>query len=203
MKNSDRILSAVVLAAGLSKRMGTANKLLLPYKNSTLIRTVVQHILNSGIEEVIIVVGHEAEKVKTALFDLPVQFVLNGQFEMGMTTSIQEGVRHATGAGYMICLADMVLITAEEYVFMKNEFLRQLHHDPSVICLPRYKNEKGNPVIFSSLYRDAILMHGDMEGCKDIVQQSKAHIHWMEMTTPHILQDVDYPKDYQNVTINY
>ena len=55
------MLSAIVLAAGLSKRMGSANKLLLMYKNKTVIETVVENILAAGIKEVIVVTGHQSE----------------------------------------------------------------------------------------------------------------------------------------------
>lgn len=192
-------LSAIVLAAGLSSRMGKENKLLLPYQERTIIRTVVENILAAGIKEVLVVVGHEADKVTAAVSDLPVKMVVNEQYEKGMTTTIQEGVRLATGAGYMICLSDMVMINAEEYRRMQAEFLRQLSKDAAVICLPHYKNKKGNPVIFSAAYRNAILQHKAMEGCKEIVQQNKSHIFWMEMTTHNVLQDLDYPEDYEKL----
>jgi molybdenum cofactor cytidylyltransferase len=106
-------------------------------------------------------------------------------------------VRNATGDGYMICLSDMVVITSEEYSQLKKEFLQRLHEDEKCICLPRYKNEKGNPVIFSSSCREEILRHQEMEGCKAIVQQNKEHIHWIEMNSPHVLQDMDHREDYE------
>lgn len=139
------MLSAIVLAAGESKRMKERNKLLLPFRNKTVIRYVVENIIAAGLHEVIVVVGHEAEKVEAALTDLSVKFVLNENFEKGMTTSIQAGVKNASGDGYMICLSDMVMITPEEYALMKDKFLQQLEHDSACICLPRYNGEKGNP----------------------------------------------------------
>ncbi len=199
MNKSVNHLTAIVLAAGLSKRMGKENKLLLPYHNKAIIRIVVENILAAGIKEVLVVIGHEAEKVTALLADLPVKLVVNEAYEKGMTTTIQEGVRHATGAGFMICLSDMVMITAEEYRWMQAAFLQQHEKDAAVICLPRFNNEKGNPVIFSAAYRDTILKHEKMEGCKEIVQQHAAHIFWMEMVTPHVLQDFDYRIDYEEL----
>lgn len=145
MNSSVNMLSAIVLAAGESKRMKERNKLLLPFRNKTVIRYVVENIIAAGLHEVIVVVGHEAEKVEAALTDLSVKFVLNENFEKGMTTSIQAGVKNASGDGYMICLSDMVMITPEEYALMKDKFLQQLEHDSACICLPRYNGEKGNP----------------------------------------------------------
>ncbi len=194
------MVSAIVLAAGLSKRMGRANKLLLPYKNQTVLATVVANILASDMEEVVIVTGHETKQIEQTLKDLPVRFVYNPDFEKGITTSIQHGVSAANGNGYMICLSDMVLIEPAEYTLLKNAFELQLKMDEKCICTPRYKNEKGNPVIFSSFYKEAILEYKDMEGCKEIVQLNKAHIHWVEMETSHVLQDIDFPEDYKKLS---
>lgn len=193
------MVTAIVLAAGLSKRMGTANKLLLPYKNKTVLATVVANILASGMEEVIIVTGHEAKQIEQSLKDLPVRFIYNPEYEKGMTTSIQQGVSFASGNGYMICLSDMVLIEPAEYALLKNTFEQQLKNDKKCICMPRYKNEKGNPVILSSFYKEPILKHQEMEGCKQIVQLNKTHIHWVKTERPHVLQDMDYPEDYKKL----
>ena len=193
------MLSAIVLAAGSSKRMNGINKLILPYKNKTIISTVVTNILAAGIEEVIVVVGYEAEKVKEALENLPVIIINNPDHEKGLTTSIQQGVSCAKGNGYMICLSDMVLITPEEYIFLKSSFEKQWLMNAACICVPRYKNEKGNPVIFSSWYKRVILEHGEMEGCKEIVQSNRNNISWVDMQSTHILEDIDYPGDYDKL----
>jgi molybdenum cofactor cytidylyltransferase len=194
------MLSAIVLAAGSSERMGDQNKLLLPYKNKTVIEHVVGSIYEAGLEEIIVVVGHESEKIKEVLKNLPVHFVYNQDYTEGMTTSIQKGILHANGNGYMICLADMVLIRAEEYALLKNSFEKQVAENPKCICLPRFKNEKGNPVIFSTFYRDDILQHKEREGCKEIVKSNKENIFWVDMDTQHILQDMDYPEDYNKIS---
>jgi CTP:molybdopterin cytidylyltransferase MocA len=62
-----------------------------------------------------------------------------------------------------------------------------------------YNNEKGNPVVFSSSYKEEILKHTDMEGCKTIVQSNNQHIQWLDMETDHVLQDLDYPEDYKKI----
>ncbi|HRI20082.1 MAG TPA: nucleotidyltransferase family protein [Panacibacter sp.] len=197
------MLTAIVLAAGTSTRMGNTNKLLLPYKNKTVIATVAENVINAGIGEVIVVTGFEAEKIQQALKGLPVQFVNNPAYAKGMTTSIQHGVLQAKGNGFMICLSDMVLITPHEYSLLNNCFGEQLMHNEKCICIPLYNKEKGNPVIFSSSYKQAILNHTGMEGCKEIVQENKEYIHFIEMNTPHILQDMDYPGDYEKLRKPY
>jgi molybdenum cofactor cytidylyltransferase len=191
------MLSAIVLAAGLSKRMGAENKLLLSYKNKTIIETTILQILDAPINEVIVVTGFEADKITMTIQYLPVKIVYNINYKKGMTTSIQKGVQSAKGNGYMICLADMFAITATEYNQLQAFFDECFKKDNQCICIPRFSNEKGNPVIFSSSYKDEILQHTDMEGCKTIVQLNKQHIQWFDMETDHVLQDLDYPEDYK------
>jgi molybdenum cofactor cytidylyltransferase len=193
------MLSAIVLAAGLSTRMGPDNKLLLYYKNKTVIETVVETILHAGISDIVVVTGHEAEQVQHALRHLPVQFTFNPHYPEGMTSSIRQGAESATGAGYMICLADMVNITAGEYALLKDAFEARILIDEQCICIPKYHEEKGNPVIFSAYYKAAILNNSEAEGCRNIVQANSKHHHFITMPTPHILQDFDYPHEFSRL----
>jgi len=193
------MLSAIVLAAGLSQRMGNINKLLLRYKDKTIIETTLENILASQADEVIVVTGYEAEKVKEIVKHLPVTIIYNETYAKGMTTSIQFGVERAKESGYMICLADMFMITAEEYASLKKVFEKNFNSNPKYIYVPRYNDEKGNPVIFSPYYKDLILEHKEMEGCKAVVQANKGNICWVNMPTDHVLQDMDYYEDYEKL----
>src|SRR3954454_8109956 len=196
------MVTAIVLAAGLSQRMGNVNKLLLQYKGKTIIETTLTNILASGIKEVIVVTGHEAEKVKGVIQHLPALVIDNPDYAKGITTSIQHGIEHAKESGYMICLADMFLITSDEYALLKKTFEENFHSNTKYIYIPRYNNEKGNPVIFSPYYKDAIHEHKEMEGCKAIVQANKENIFWVDMPTDHVLQDMDYYEDYEKLIKN-
>ena len=191
------MISAILLAAGSSRRMGNSNKLLLPYRGSTILAVTAENILAAGIEELIVVTGHEAAAVEKTIGHLPVRSIHNPHHEEGLTGSIRAGVREARGQGYMICLSDMVLITPEEYLLLKQSFEARLSSDDHCILLPAYRGEKGNPVIFSSFYREAILRHGEKEGCKEIVRSHPAHVYLVDMPAGHILKDIDYPDEYQ------
>jgi molybdenum cofactor cytidylyltransferase len=195
------MVSALILAAGLSKRMGKENKMLLPYKGKTIIAATVDNIILSGITEIIIVTGFEREKVEAALSGIPVCFVHNRAYEDGMTTSIQRGVTVAEGDGYMICLADMLHIIPAEYTLLNNSFSLQFAVDPACIILPVYGDKNGNPVIFSKHYKADILQHKSMEGCKAIVQDNKEHLIKVQMPTDHVLMDLDYPDDYKKLEL--
>ena len=190
------MLSAVVLAAGLSSRMENKNKLLLPYRGKTILEVTLDHLLAAGIDEVVVVTGRDAHLVGPLLERLPVRIVHNADFALGLTGSIQRGVEAAKGNGYMICLADMVWITPEEYALIGQHFTLQRELHPACICLPEYRGQKGNPVVFSDHYRGAIAAHRAPEGCREIVADNKENIYRVEMPTDHILRDIDTPGDY-------
>ena len=192
--------SAIILAGGLSSRMDDINKLLLPYNNDTIIGHLVNTICSAGFEEVIVVTGHESEKIKKAVSGLPVNVIYNSNYKDGITTSIQKGISHSNEKAFMICLADMIKITAGEYYLIKRNFENQFLNNPETICVPRYNNQKGNPVVFSSSYKEAILLHKNMNGCSDVVQANSKNINWVNMPTDSILQDVDIYSDYLNLT---
>jgi molybdenum cofactor cytidylyltransferase len=182
--------------------MGNRNKLLLPYKGTTVLAYTVGNILTAGLQDVIVVTGFESGRVLQALGHLPLRFVHNPLYdEGGMSGSIREAVRVAGGTGYMICLADMALIRPEEYAALANAFNSQVALNERCICLPDYRGEKGNPVLFSSFYKEAILQHAEKEGCKGIVRSFPENIHLVNMASDHILRDIDYPEDYNSLSL--
>jgi molybdenum cofactor cytidylyltransferase len=196
---------AIVLAAGLSRRMGQANKMLLPFGDSTILETTLQQLSGAGIVDIIVVTGHEHERVKALLQNHAVQVVFNSDFEKGMTTSIQAGIlaARAETQGWMICLADMPLLTAEEYALLIKQFTTALATDPKAIVQPRFHDQPGNPVIFSACYREPILALDFPEGARPIVQGHRQHIVPVPLLTDHCLRDIDTPEDFytQNLVI--
>jgi len=196
------MLTAIVLAAGSSRRMGR-NKLLLPYGGKPLLAHVVRSVLSAHVGSVIVVTGYEAERTENILKGLEITLVYNPHFEEGMTSTIQTGVAAAGGDGYMICLSDMALIDPDEYRFLKNTFNKQVLHDKACIIQPTHDNQTGNPVIFSAAWREAILEHAEPEGCKSILRAHPENLYQVEMRSASILQDVDWPDDYDRLSRSF
>ncbi|MEQ8715837.1 MAG: nucleotidyltransferase family protein [Cyclobacteriaceae bacterium] len=200
-------VSAIVLAAGLSSRMQGRQKLFLPYRNNTILEQVVTELLDSKASEVIIVSSPLThDQIKAMSFACQpagkgITLVTNPDHKLGMTTTIQKGVEAASPAtdGFMICLGDMPRIITMEYDKLLDRFSEKHRENPKSILLPFYQGQKGNPVIFSSFYREAILTHTDMEGCRGIVQANSAHLTKVEMQNDHVLVDVDTPGDYERL----
>jgi molybdenum cofactor cytidylyltransferase len=193
------MVTAILLAAGSSRRMGAPNKLLLSWKGKPILTITAENILAAGVGELLIITGHQAEETAAAVRHLPARIIYNPRHEKGMTSSIQSGVSIAGGMGYMICLADMALITPEEYILMITAFEREYRRNIHCILLPEYKGQKGNPVIFSASWRESILQHPEEDGCRTLVRNNPQHHCHIPMSTDHVLQDIDSPGDYQRL----
>ena len=87
------MISAVILAAGESRRMGKQNKLLLRVGGEAMLVKLVKVVCASDASQILIVIGHEAEQIRQELYDLPINFVYNPNFSKGMTTSIKSGIK--------------------------------------------------------------------------------------------------------------
>ena len=195
------MVSAILLAAGESKRMGEQDKLFLKYKGTWIVNHVMKNLWASSQSELVIVMNNNDNELLNGQRSKDIQVVVNPDYKKGMTTSIKAGVKAASysAAGFMICLADQPLMEKQDYDEIIERFELLVKHDAKAIIVPMYNSMKGNPVIFSSIHRDAILAHQDMEGCKEIIQSNKQHVYRLKMYNDHILRDVDTPEDYEGL----
>lgn len=187
------MISAIVLAAGSSRRMGKANKLLLPFRGKSLVRETVEQVQRSGINELVVVLGHEAERIRAALKDIRnIKFVINSGYSQGMTGSIQAGIRAASpqSQGYLICLSDMPYLRKEDY----NTIVQEVSGKREIL-VPTYRGQRGNPVFFSQHFKAALLARSETEGCRHLVREEREVVRFIAMPTDSILRDIDRPED--------
>jgi molybdenum cofactor cytidylyltransferase len=196
------MVSAIVLAAGESRRMGEQNKLLLPFRGKTIIEHLVETLSASNAAEIVVVLGHEADRIKNALSHRNLIFAINANYREGMATSIHAGVTAASpyADGFMICLADLPFIEAVEFNELINHFEKALAANPRQIVVPAFNGRRGNPVIFSSFYRDEILACKGIVGCKGLIKQNSRQVLETRMDSDHILKDIDTLEDYRQLT---
>lgn len=187
-------VTAIILAAGTSSRMGETNKLFLDLKGKPIIEWVIEGVSQSAVEEIILV-GSELSMDRLAQFDdCKIRLIENANYKSGMTSSIQAGVSAASPKnGLMICLGDLPLIRTETL----NQLI--LAFDDQSIVVPTYQGQKGNPVIFPSSLRQAILDHKEPEGCKGVVQANKKLVKLIEVDDEGILKDVDTHEQYLDI----
>jgi molybdenum cofactor cytidylyltransferase len=190
----DDALAAVVLAAGESRRMGTP-KQLLPFGDRTILQCVVDTLLTAGVGEVIVVVGHLADRVRAVLGERPVRAVENALYREGMLSSVKCGVR-AIGAGcdtLLLALGDQPHISAA----VVSELICRYRQGTAGIVIPRYGSKKGHPIILNvPRYRDAILQLPDDVGLNALIQEYIDDVCLIDMATEDVIRDIDYPEDY-------
>lgn len=187
-------MAAVVLAAGESRRMGTP-KQLLPFAGRTILECVVDTLLTAGVDEVIVVLGHFAERVQVVLDNRPVRPVVNVAYRQGMLSSVKCGVR-AIGAEYdavLFALGDQPQIAST----VVQAVMARYREGSAGIVIPRYGQKKGHPIIMNlHTYRDAILNLPEDVGLNALVQAHADDVHLIEMETEEIVRDIDNRDDY-------
>ena len=196
------MISAVILAAGESRRMGKQNKLLLPIGGEALLVKLVTSVCASDVGQVLVVIGHEAEKIRRELNELPLNFVYNPNFSEGMTTSIKYGVKVASHEcdGLLICLGDMPFINTSEINKLIHAYVKNRIKGEGLIVVPVFKRQRGNPVLFSIEFRNDILEHKKESGCKEVIMKNSDSVMEIEMDDEKMLLDVDTMEDYQSVS---
>src|SRR3984893_9817722 len=193
------MLSAIILAARMSTRMGQ-NKLLLSFKGKTLIAHAVDTLLESEVDEVVVVLGHEAEQVRAQLQGKQVRLVHNPDYRDGLSPSVRAGVGAVSPQveGIMISLADQPLLEPADVNFMVKAFALAKDAHKSIV-VPLFHGQRGNPVILNSSYREAMLeVVGDV-GCKRVIKRYPDNVFGVEMETDHVVRDVDNIDDYEEV----
>lgn len=190
-------ISAIILAAGRSNRIKDSNKLLMPFRRSTIIEEVAGIITALPIREVILVTGHDSARLHELFKDSPLKLVDNPDFSQGMAGSIVKGVTSANSQtdGYMICPGDMPFLTTDLLLELCRCFTSQLK--PTIVY-PVFKNKQRNPVIFSTLYRADLLkrISGD-KGARSIIHAHPEATFEFPVADPMILQDIDTSDDYR------
>ena len=186
-------ISVIILAAGKSTRMGK-HKLRMPLGQYSILEHTVDNYLNSVVNEVIVVTGHEADKTKQLLAHKPVTIVHNPRYNDGIGTSISAGVGHIkeTTQHIMIALADQPYIRSN----IINHLVDMHRNNNKGITIPVYKGTRGNPAIFNSSYKKELLeLQGDTGG-KQITDRHPDDILEIDIEYEEVTIDIDTMDSY-------
>lgn len=199
MENNFPNIQVVVLAAGLSRRMGKLNKLLLPFKQHTILAEVLHQLSRTDINAVTIVLGHEEEKIRSILSPFDLNISVNSDYGMGQSSSIQSGVKALPGIcdGFLICLGDMPTISTTHYQNLIDEFRKQLGQKKNLILRPYRNGQPGHPVCFAANYRKKILRVEEEDGCRTVIMENKQHLVKWETEEVAYFLDIDTEKEYR------
>ena len=193
------MIAAIVPAAGMSTRMGR-NKLLLAFRDRPLIARAVDTLLESEVDQVVVVLGHEADKVKAKLQGRQVTIVENPSYGQGMSTSIRVGLGAVSSdaRAIMIYLADQPLLEPEDVKRLIGAFADAREQGKSIV-VPFFHGQRGNPVILDSSYKEGILEVVGEVGCKRVIKRNPDKVLVVEMETDHVVRDVDRIEDYEGL----
>jgi len=196
------MITAIVLAAGTSSRMGQL-KQLLNYHGRPLLRHVIDIISRSSVDKIVVVLGHRREEVAATLEDLPLQIVANQDYASGQSSSLKAGLKalatlsstpkaETCRTGVLFVLGDQPLLKPDTINLLIENFMRH-----GGIVAPYYRGMRGNPVLFDlSLRAEFDSLQGDT-GAREIIYRHPELLHKIEVTDRGILLDVDTPKDLE------
>jgi molybdenum cofactor cytidylyltransferase len=196
--DSSLAIAAIVLGAGRSSRMGGPNKLLAEINGKPLIRMVVEQALASRARPVLVVTGHQRERVEAALSGLPVQFVHNPHFADGLGTSLKAGIAALKPNidGTIVCLGDMPQVDAA----LIDRLIGAIDPDKgALIAVPVIEGKRGNPVVWSRrFFADLMTVEGDV-GARYLIGRYAEAVAEVPVDGTAALTDVDTPEAFAAV----
>ena len=182
------MISAILLAAGQSKRMDGENKLTKEIKGIPLIKHSVKNIFASSVDDLIIVLGYQKETIEKLIDkNNKTKFVFNKDFENGMASSIKTGLNNLSEKteAFFICLGDMPMVNHDIY----NQLIKS--KDNKEIIIPTYKGQQGNPVLFNKSMKEKIMSITGDAGAKQILELNKDKILNLEINDQSITKGFD------------
>jgi molybdenum cofactor cytidylyltransferase len=194
------MIPAVVLAAGKSSRMGRT-KALLPLGGETFVSRIVRTFRSAGVEDVVVVVGHDAELVSDALsgMDLAPRVILNTDYESGQLSSIVAGLRAVDRPGVaamLMTLVDVPLVSAETV----RAVLMRYRSTSAPVVRPVNGNRHGHPVLIDRRLFGQFRGADSASGVKPIVRAHASAVGDVEVFDEGAFTDIDTPEEYAAVT---
>ena len=191
---AQRRIAAVVLAAGASRRMGGRHKLLIAGRDGrAMVARSVDHLIAAGIAPILVVTGHRADDIRTALTGRDVRFVHADRYQDGLAESLKAGLAALPedAAAVMVCLADMPLVEPSSLSLITAAY------DPDegrLIVVPTHAGRQGNPVLWDrSFVEEMMTLSGDV-GARSLLKRHMEAVAEVEIPSDSVLRDFDTPE---------
>lgn len=189
-------ITAFILAAGYSSRMGKL-KPLLPLGPVTALERSVQLFLGAGIEDVRVVVGYRAEDLTPLLRRLNVRWIVNERFREGMLSSVKAAATslESSKKAFFLLPADIPLVRPGTVT----DLLSANEEHASDVLYPCFFGKRGHPPFISAALRSGILAWNGEDGLRSFLQQSRFRSVDVEVADEHILLDMDSPEQDEDI----
>lgn len=191
-------VAAIVLAAGASTRYGRP-KQLLPVGPRTMLQHVVDIVLASPVDQTVVVLGHRASEIGAILKGTPADIVTNAEWEAGLSTSVQAGLRaiRPDVQAALFVLADQPTITPE----IITALIVRYQETGAPIVVPTYQGKRGNPALFDRSFFAELMKVRDDQGGRQLIDRHRDRTEGVEVGSEAVLIDVDTEEDYNRFKI--
>lgn len=189
--SDERAVGGVLLAAGHSTRFGEENKLLAVIDGEPLVRRAARSLLAASLDDVVVVVGHQAGTVRDALEGLDVETRINPDHREGQSTSVRTGVEAARERGWdavVFGLGDMPFVDPTSIDALVSAYRER---DETVIA-PSYEGARGNPVLFDRDHFDELSSVSGDRGGREIIARVGTLV---PVDDPGVRADIDRQSD--------
>ena len=190
------MIGAVILAAGQSRRMGR-NKMLLPFGVSTVLETIVTEVIAcEAVADVVVVTGHEPDRISALLASYPARCVFNSAYARAeMLVSLQVGLR---------ALAEEVqaaLLVPGDHPRLRRDIIQRVidAYQPGALVIPSYRMKRGHPILIDRVWWAELLALPETATLRGFIRAHEDHIHYVVVDTDSVLKDVDTPEEYDDL----
>lgn len=187
-------LAAVILGAGMSRRMGQP-KLVLPWGNRTVIGHIVEVLHAGGVSQITLITGAARDLVEQAVDGLNVKTVYNPEYQTSeMLESLKLGLAAQAGdiRAALVVLGDQPAINAEVVGAVVNHY----RHTMARLVAPSYQHRRGHPwLVTRDLWQEIQALRPE-QTLRDFLNQHANEIAYVTVETPAVISDIDTPQDY-------
>ena len=185
----------MILAAGESKRM-KVQKLLLLFEGKTMIESVIENVIHSGVDKTLVVVGSHSNEILKVIEHLNLIHCYNDNYKEGMLSSVKCGVRSlpANYDAVLVFLGDQPMIPKEAV----NMVIQAYKSSDKGIVIPTFEKKRGHPLLIDSRYRQEIEKVEESEGLRALAVKFADDVLEVETNLPGILRDIDTREEYEN-----
>lgn len=190
------MISAILLAAGESRRMGEF-KQLLRLGDKSFVEHCVDNLLSSRVDEVIVVTGHRDMEVRRAVGDRRVRFAYNSDYQAGMASSIKCGIQSVSESARacVLALVDQPQIGKD----VINRVIEAYEEARTIIVIPTYQGKNGHPILLDLSLKEEILTMDPEQCLRRVVRAHSEQIARVEVGDRAVLEDCDLPEDYERM----